>query len=172
MNLLNIYFTPFAAALVLVAIYFSEPEKAVAYWSFGILALSLGVNQWFSKNTYRFYNWAKQLKVIQVWLTFLWSAALVYLLMPYWAPMWLLLTLPPVTAALYQDKLKTLGTGIVCGATLLGLYYLRQQAEGLSLGSQFWAMAFVHASFIPVLGVFVHALAETALRMRDIGARS
>jgi hypothetical protein len=171
MNLLNIYFTPFAAALVLVAIYFSEPDKTTKYLSFGILALSLAVNHWFSKNTYRFIMWAQRLKIVQIWLTFLWSAALAYLLMPYWAPMWLLLTLPPVTAAMYQDKWKTLATGVVCAGTLLGLYYLRQLSVGLPLGAQFWAMAFVHAAFIPVLGVFVHALAETALRMRDIGTR-
>jgi len=171
MNLLNLYFTPFATALVLVAIYFSEPDKVTKYWSFGILAVSLGVNHWFSKNTYRFFGWATQLKIVQVWLTFVWSAALAYLLMPYWAPMWLLLTLPPVTAAMYQDKWKTLATGIVCGATLLGLYYLRQRSVGMYLGDSRWAMAAVHAAFIPVLGVFVHALAQTALKMRDIGTR-
>ena len=169
MNLLNLYFTPFATSLVLVAIYFSEPDTLTKYWSFGILGLSLVVNHWFSKNTYRFIGWAQQLKLVQVWLTFLWSAALSYLLMPYWAPMWLLLIMPPVTSAMYQSKLKTLATGLICGASLLGLYYLRQRSVGLPLGEQFWAMAFVQAAFIPVLGVFVHALAETALRMRDIG---
>ncbi|MFH1725338.1 MAG: hypothetical protein ABII00_12060 [Elusimicrobiota bacterium] len=171
MNLLNLYFTPFAAILVLVALYFSDPDKTTKYLSFGILAASLVVNHWFAKNTYRFVGWTNRLKLVQVWLTFLWSALLAYLLMPFWAPMWLLLTMPPVTSALYQGRWQTMITGCICGATILGLYFLRQLSVGIPLGAQHWAQACVQAAFIPVLALFVHALAQTALRMRDIGSR-
>jgi len=171
MNLLNLYFTPFATVLVLVAIYFSQPEKYITYISIGTLVLSLIVNHWFSRNTYRFINWSRQLKLVQVWLTFLWSAVLVYFLMPYWAPMWLLLVMPAVTAALYQGRLQTLVTGCVCGAAILGMLYLRQLSVGMPLGAQHWAMGFIQAAFVPVLGLFVHSMAQTALRMRDVAMR-
>lgn len=169
MNLLNLYFTPFAAVLVVVAIYFSEPDSATKSSALGILVVSLLVNHWFAKNTYRFVGWAGRLKLIQVWLTFLWSLLLFYLLFPYWAPMWLLLAMPAVTAALYQDKPQTLMTGLAAGGTVLLVYYLRWR--GSDIPAQLWAQAAVHAGFIPVLGLFVHALAQTALKMRDIRSR-
>ena len=171
MNLLNLYFTPFAAAMVLTAIYFSEPDGRTKGLSIGLLIVSLAVNHWFSKNTYRFVGWAQRLKLLQVWLTFLWSALLAYLLMPYWAPMWLLLTLPPVTAALYQGKGQTLATAGICSLAVLGLYWLYERAVGMPLGPAQWGQACVHAAFIPVLAAFVHELAQTALRMRDAANR-
>ncbi len=171
MNLLNLYFTPFAAVLVVMAVYFSDPEPAVRWTAFGVLGMSLAVNHWLSKNTYRFVGWTGRLKAVQVWLTYLWSVLLFYLLMPYWAPMWLLLTMPPVTSAMYQTRLQTLGTGCVSGATILLIYWLRSKATGLPLGPQLWGQAFIHAAFIPVLALFVHSLAQTALQMRDIRSR-
>jgi hypothetical protein len=169
MNLLNVYFTPFAAAMVIVAIYFSEPGKTVMYSSFAILAISLGVNHWFSKNTYRFIGWTQRLKTIQVWLTFLWSVMLFYLLFPYFAPMWLLLAMPAVTAALYQPRGQALLTSLISGATVLFVYYLRFRGNPVS--GMLWAQACVHAAFVPVLSLFVHALAQTAIQMRDIRSR-
>ncbi|MBI3298522.1 MAG: hypothetical protein HYZ75_10185 [Elusimicrobia bacterium] len=169
MNLLNLYFTPFAAVMVVTAIYFSDPDARTKWLSFGVLLASLLVNHWFSKNIYRFVGWAQRLKLLQVWLTFLWSAVLAYLLMPYWAPMWLLLTLPPVTAALYQSRGQTLLTAGVCAASVLGLYWAYQMKVGMPLGEVMWAQGVIHAAFIPVLAAFVHELAQTALRMRDAG---
>ncbi|MDE2290835.1 MAG: hypothetical protein KGL53_02025 [Elusimicrobia bacterium] len=171
MNLLNLYFTPFAAAMVVAAVYFSEPDPRVKYAAFGILAFSLAVNHWFSRNTYRFVGWASRLKVLQVWLTYLWSALLAYMLMPYWAPMWLLLTMPAVTAAMYQKRWQTIGTAAVCSASVLALYWLNAHAQGMSLAPVQWAEAGTHAAFVLVLAAFVYELAQTALRMRDAALR-
>ncbi|MFA6028755.1 MAG: hypothetical protein WC969_02750 [Elusimicrobiota bacterium] len=171
MNLMNIYFTPFATMLVLAAIYFSEPDKLTRNMSFGVLLASLLVNHWFARNTYRFVGWASRLKLLQVWLTYFWVIPLFYLLGTYWGPMWLLFTMAPVTAAMYQGRWQTFATAVVSGLTMLALYALRAHTQGLELGEQHWAMAGVHAVFIVVIGMFAHALAETALRMRDVGSR-
>ncbi|MBI5243824.1 MAG: hypothetical protein HY922_09125 [Elusimicrobia bacterium] len=175
MNLLNIYFTPFASVLVLAAIYFmdfSEPQdKLNRNLALGVLALSLVVNHLLTKYTYRLIGWAGRLKSIQVWLTFFWAIPLFYLLGTYWGPMWLLFTMAPVTAALYQSRWKTLAISLLSGGAMLGLYALRSYIIGMALGEQHWAMAGVHAVFIVVMAMFVHALAETALRLRDVGSR-
>ncbi|HAH07253.1 MAG TPA: hypothetical protein DCM05_12145 [Elusimicrobia bacterium] len=171
MNLLNLYFTPFATALVLAAIYFSEPEKPDRDLAFVFLLLSLVVNHLITKYTYRIVGWAGRMKLIQVWLTFLWSIPLFYLLGAYWAPMWLLFTMAPATAALYQGRWQTLATAAVSGGTMLGVYALRARSLGLELGEQHWAMAGAHAAFIVVMAMFVNAMAESALRLRDIGKR-
>lgn len=169
MQMLNRYFSPFALTLILSAIYFYEPESAGAPLPFNIklsliiLAVSTLVNWWLSANTYRFIHWARQMRVLQVWLNFIWSAPLVYLLVPYWGPMWLLLVMSPVTAALYMSWWPTLGMSLISSATMLGIYYLQGMApEGAALG-----MACVHALFIVIFSLFVHGLAQTALRLRD-----
>lgn len=169
MQLLNRYFTPFALILVLCACYFyvpeseNEPLPLDIKLSLGILAVSVLVNWWLSAYTYRFIRWARPMKSIQVWMNFVWSAPLVYFLVPYWGPMWLLFVMAPVTAALYMSWWPTLGTALVSSGTMLFIYHIRGMApEGAALG-----MACIHAVFIVIFSLFVHALAQTALRLRD-----
>ncbi|MFA6092879.1 MAG: hypothetical protein WCU88_05500 [Elusimicrobiota bacterium] len=172
MNLLNLYFTPFATALVLAAIYFREDiDRTSRNLSLAVLLASLVFNHLFTRYTYRIVGWSSRMKTMQVWLTFFWILPLFYLLGPYWGPMWLLFTMTPVTTALYQGRWQTLATASVSGASMLALYALRARSLGLELGETFWAMAAFHAAFIVVIAMFVHALAETALRMRDVRPR-
>ena len=169
MQMLNRYFAPFALILILSAIWFNvesplnwhtwEPSYRYAL---AILAASMLVNWWFSANTYRFIRWSRQMKVLQVWMNFVWAVPLVYLLVPFWAPVWLLFVMAPVTAALYMAWWSTLATALISAGTLLLVYYLRNPLEGAVLG-----MALVHASFIVVFSLFVHSLAQAALRLRD-----
>lgn len=172
MNLLNLYFAPFATVLVLMAIYFppfTGGEFKERYFAFGILLASLAVNQWFARNIYRFVGWTNRLRAMQIWITFLWSILLFYILFPYFAPAWLLVAMPVAAVALNQGRWQTLLAGCVGTAVVIGVYYIRWQGEMTS--PQLWAQAWVHAGFIPVLGLFVHSLAQTALRMRDISTR-
>ena len=163
MHLLNRYFTPFAFVLILSAIYFSEPEPRDYKLSLAILGASVFVNWWISANTYRFIRWSRQLHVVQVWLNFVWAVPLFYLLQPYWGPMWLLFVMAPVTSALYMGRWQTLGTALVSAGTMLAIYYHRGVFDIGPAGG----MACVHAIFIVVFSLFVHGLAQTALRMRD-----
>jgi hypothetical protein len=48
---------------------------------------------------------------------------------------------------------------------MIGLYAWRQPLEGVFLG-----MALCQAAFILIFSLFVHSLAQTALRMRDANA--
>ena len=162
MQLLNRYFTPFAAFLILTAIFFSEPGRKTTTYASLIWLVSLIVNAWFSANTYRFIGWSQYLRAFQVGMNFIWAVPLVYLLGATWAPMWLLFAMAPATAALTMGFRSTLGVGCLSAGTLLGLYALR----GVQ-GTAAWGMAFVHAAFLILLSLFVHALAQTALRLRD-----
>lgn len=163
MNMLNRYFTPFAAMLILFAALFGEADKQTLGLSIAVLALSLTVNWWFAANTYHFVGWARWLKTLQVWLNFVWSVPLFYLLQGSWGPTWLLFVMAPVTAALYQDRWRTLATACVSAATMLGLYWLR----GME-GTAFWGMSATHAAFIIIFSLFIHSLAQTALQLRDM----
>ena len=163
MNLLNRYFSPFAALLILTAVFFSEPDPLTRNLAWAVLVVSAGVNWWLSANTYRFVGWAGRLRTLQVWLNFVWAVPLFYLLGAFWAPMWLLFVMAPVTAALYGGIWQTLFTALVSSGTMLGLYRLR----GIE-GAQAWGMAFTHAAFIVIMALFTYSLAQTALRLRDL----
>lgn len=165
MQMLNRYFAPFALLLILSAIYFSEPEPRDYKLSLGILAASILVNWWLAANAYRWFQWVHWMRVLQVWLNFIWSVPLFWLLQPYWAPMWLLFALAPATAALTMGRLHALGCAAASAGTMLAIYYQRGVFDG-GLGPA-GGMACVHAAFIVVLSLFVHALAQAALRIRD-----
>lgn len=163
MNLLNRYFAPFAALLILTAVHFGEADPRTRNLSWGVLVLSTIVNWWLSANTYRFVGWASRLRMLQVWANFVWAVPLFYLLGGFWGPMWLLFVMAPVTAALYGGLLQTSLTAVVSAGTMLGLYWLR----GLE-GEVAWGMAFIHAAFIVIMALFTFSLAQTALRLRDL----
>ncbi|MBI4423564.1 MAG: hypothetical protein HY554_07555 [Elusimicrobia bacterium] len=163
MNLLNRYFAPFAALLIVSAVYFTEPDRRTLVLSGGVFVASLLVNWWLSANTYRFVGWAGRLRTVQIWLNFVWAVPLFYLLGGFWGPMWLLFVMAPVTAALYGGWAQTLSTALVSAGTMLGLYWLR----GLE-GEVAWGMAGIHAAFIVIMALFTYSLAQTALRLRDL----
>lgn len=165
MQMLNRYFTPFALILILSAIYFGEPEPRDYKLSLAILGASILVNWWLSANTYRFIRWSRQMRSLQVWLNFLWAVPLFYLLQPYWGPMWLLFVMAPVTAALYMERWPTFGISCVSAGTMLAIYWKR----GVFAAGPMAGMVTVHACFIVIFALFVHALAQTALRLRDAG---
>lgn len=165
MQMLNRYFTPFALILIVLAVYFSEPEPRAEKIAAGILVLDLAVNWWIGRNQYRWFKWAHQLRLLQVWLNYVWAVPLFYLLYPYWAPMWLLFVMAPTAAALTVSRLQTIVCALVAAGTMVGIYWSKQPLEGPFLG-----MALSQAAFIVIFALFVHGLAQTALRLRDANA--
>jgi len=167
MHILNYYFTPFAVILIAFAIYFSEPEKNVTYVSFAILTLSFGTNYWFSRNTYRFMRWMHNIRSFMVLLNLATSAVLFYLLGSYWAPMWLLFVVAPAAAAMFMRKNQVMVIALVSAASMLGVYYLKSVQLGVTFSRQLWAMASCHALFVVFFSMFVAAMSEMILKVRD-----
>lgn len=166
MQMLSRYFTPFALALILAAIHFSEPEPSTTKIAIGILVADVVANWWIGKNQYRWVAWAGRFRQIQVWLNLVWAIPLFYLLYPYWAPMWLLFVLAPTAAALTTSRLETVLCSLAAAGSMIGIMWCRQPLEGPALG-----MTLSHALFIVVFSLFVNSLAQTALRLRDTALR-
>ncbi len=81
MQMLNRYFTPFALVLIATAVYFRIDEFRDAglrapMVAAGILVADLLVNWWIGRNQYRWMAWSRQLRVVQVWLNFVWAVPL------------------------------------------------------------------------------------------------
>lgn len=166
MQMLNRYFTPFALILIVSAAYFrglwEEESRSTAYMALGILAADLLVNWWLSKNQYRWAGWAGKFRQAQVWLNLAWSMPLFYLLFPFWSPMWLLFVMAPTAAALTFGLGETIACAAAASAAMIGIYHSRQPLTGEFLG-----MALSQAAFIVIFSLFVHGLAQAALRLRD-----
>ncbi|OGR44798.1 MAG: hypothetical protein A2X35_05745 [Elusimicrobia bacterium GWA2_61_42] len=169
MHILNYYFTPFAVILILFAIFFSEPERKVTYASFAILAAAFVSNYWLGKNMYRFMRWSRHIRALTVWINLAVSAALFYLLSPYWAPMWLLFLTAPSASAMYMKKWQVFLTALGASAIMIALYYARSVAygDGGGMGSQLWGMALTQAVFIVFFSLFTAAMAEMIVKVRD-----
>ncbi len=162
MQMLSRYFLPFALVLILLAVKFGEPETGTTKIAIGILVADFVANWWIGKNQYRWVAWAGRFRQIQVWLNLFWAIPLFYLLYPYWGPMWLLFVLAPTAAALTTSKLETVLCSLSAAGAMIGIIWYRQPLEGPFLG-----MVFSHAAFIVIFSLFVHSLAQTALRLRD-----
>jgi hypothetical protein len=172
MQMLNRYFAPFALILISSAIWFSVDNPGDWHswnpsykYALGILAVSMIVNWWLAKNTYRFIHLTKPMKILQVWIYYVWAVPLFWLLQPFWGPMWLLFVMAPVTAAMSTDRWHTLASALISATTMLAIYY----SHGLfreGIGPQ-EGMACVQACFIVVFALFVYGLEQTALRLRD-----
>ncbi|MDD5302091.1 MAG: hypothetical protein PHS14_03195 [Elusimicrobia bacterium] len=169
MQMLNRYFTPFALALIVMAVYFRADAfdatgLRIPMFAIGILVADITVNWWVGKNQYRWVGWAGRFRQMQVWLNYVWAALLFYLLYPYWSPMWLLLVVAPTAAALTTSRLETVLCALVSSGTMILIYWYRQNR---SLEMEFLGMALSQALFIVIFSLFVHSLAQTALRLRD-----
>ena len=162
MQMLSRYFTPFALVLILLAVQFGEAEPLTTKIAIAILVADVLVNWWIGRNQYRWVGWAGRFRQLQVWLNFVWAVPLFYLLYPYWGPMWLLFVLAPTAAALTTSKLETTLCSVAAAGTMIGIIWSRQQLEGPFLG-----MVLSHAAFIVIFSLFVHSLAQTALRLCD-----
>ena len=170
MQMLNRYFTPFALILIISAVYFRIDDfrdtGSHAPWiAAGILVADVLINWWLGRNQYRWIKWSRQLRLIQVWLPYVWAVPLFYLLYPYWGPMWLLFVMAPTAAALTTSRGHTVLCAFVSIATMIAIYWSRQPLSGEFLG-----VALSQAAFILIFALFVNSLAQTALRMRDAGA--
>ena len=169
MQMLNRYFTPFALALIVMAVYFRADAfdgtgLRIPAIAIGILVADLVVNWWVGRNQYRWVGWAGRFRQMQVWLNYVWASILFYLLFPYWSPMWLLLVVAPTAAALTTSRLETILCALVSSGTMILIYW---QVQNRSLPLEFLGMALSQALFIVIFSLLVHSLAQTALRLRD-----
>lgn len=165
MQMLNRYFTPFALLLIISAVYFNnmwEDAHGMTQAALGILSADVLINWWIGRNQYRWLARAHQLRLIQVWLNYVWAVLLFGMLYPFWAPMWLLFVVAPTAAAITLSRTHTVFCGVTSAVTMIAVYWHRQPLEGVFLG-----MALSHAVFIVIFSLFVHGLAQSALRLRD-----
>lgn len=159
-SLVNRFFTPFAVCMVAAAFLFGLTEAREKRLALFIL-IGISLFNWVMTGlSHRLERW-RRLTQFHAPLNFLAFGALVYLLGSFWGPMWLLMTLTPLSVGLYAGWRLTLAVALVSAAGLLGIYWNR----GLS-GSIGWVQACLHAIFIIFISLFVNSLARLVASVR------
>ena len=152
---INNYFIPFSIVLVLSAGYFSSPGKKRVAFSILLIIFSTllsGITEYFAL---RMLKISRALINIRLITNFFINIALVYMLIDFWGPMWLLFLLTPVATAVYESRQKmVIATSLSCLA-LIAIYF----HNGL-YGVNFWAQGLNHVFFVALLPFFIKTLAE------------
>lgn len=164
-RLVDRFFTPFAATMVLASMFLGYAERRVEYWSMAIVTALVVFNELSVYISRRRTAWTLAISYSRLATNFVANVTLVYLLGTFWGPMWLLFVLTPIATALHADWKKTLAIGVVSAGALLAIYWSR----GLE-GPVGWGQASLHAAFIVFISLFVNSIARMVMQMKSAGA--
>jgi hypothetical protein len=152
---INDYFNPFAIILIFSAAYLSAPGIKRVALSIGLVIFSALLNiitEYFALKTPKI---SRALINIRLIANFFINFMLVYMLINFWGPMWLLFVLTPVATAVYETRLKTvIATSLSCLALII--IYLHNGLYGVG----FWGQGLNHVLFLGMLPFFIKSLAE------------
>jgi len=163
-RVVNRFFTPFALAMVLAAMWlgYAEPQTYRAALGIAIaLVIFNEISVWAAR---RHVEFTTLIGYVRIATNFVANVALVYMLGTFWGPMWLLFVLTPVATALYADWKKTVITSVISAGALLGIYASR----GLE-GAVGWGQASLHAAFIVFISLFVNSIARMIMQIKSAG---
>jgi hypothetical protein len=155
--LVSRYATPFAILLVLMAIILSAPMGYVRNVSIGLLAFSVFFNVVavrLIQNLVEKFPWIKRARM---WTNLAVNIALVYLLGPFWPPMWLLLALTPIATAIYEGPTQALLASSGTAALIVAIHLIRGGGSPHE-----WGQVLSYASFIVLLSLLINELTQAS----------
>lgn len=163
-RLVDRFFTPFAATMVIASMALGYAEKKTEYIALALISFLVVFNEVSAYLAKKRSEWTRVISTTRLITNFLSNIVLVYMLGTFWGPMWLLFVLTPVATALHAEWKKTLITSLVAAGALLGIYWSR----GLE-GSVGWGQASIHAAFIVFISLFVNSIARMVMQIKSAG---
>lgn len=165
MQTFNLIFTPFGIILVLFAVIFSSPSKADTLISLLTLSLQFTINHYISKNIYHFQKMYAIRKIL-ILFNILTTSVVFYFIASWWAPAWLLYTMPAIFGATFLDTKNTLFFSLLSSISMLLVYYIRAKIFEIEISSTLLTMALCHAFFIIAVSFFVNNLWQTLIKIK------
>ena len=163
-RLVDRFFTPFAATMVLAAMWLGYAEPKAEHAALAIVGALVVLNEGSIFLVKRKIEWTAAIGYARLATNFVANVILVYLLGTFWGPMWLLFVVTPVATALHAHWKETIITSLLSAGTLLGIYASR----GLE-GAVGWGQASIHASFIVFISLFVNSIARMVMQIKSAG---
>jgi hypothetical protein len=155
--LVNRYATPFAILLVVMAIVLSSPVGMVRNWSIGLLVFSIFFNVIAVAAIQRLAETSAAVKKMRMLINLAVNVMLVYLLGPFWPPMWLLLALTPIATAIYEGPTQTLLSSAGIGALIVAIHVLRGGGSPHE-----WGQVLSYAAFIVLMSLLINELTQAS----------
>ncbi len=155
--LVNRYATPFAIGLVTMAIVLSSAMGTVRDVSIGLLLFSILFNIVAVGLIRRLAETKPWMKKARMWTNLAVNIALVYLLGPFWPPMWLLLALTPLATAIYGGPTQTLLASSGIAALIVAIHLLRGGGSPHE-----WGQVLSYAAFIVLMSMLINELTQAS----------
>lgn len=157
--LVSRYATPLAIFLVVLGILLSDPEGwardlSLFLLCFGIL-FNLAAGWWMKRKDQVHPAFIRLRLALNLGANIL----IVYLLGGYWSPIWMLLALTPMAAAIYDSKAKTLSVS----AGIVVVLFLLQALRGMNSPLD-WGQTAAQGCFIVLMSLMINDLAALARR--------
>lgn len=156
MRLVGRYATPLAIFLVGAGVLFAQPTGMVRAWSLGLLVFGILFNLGFSTFMSSKVRGFRRMLQVRILVNLAGNGALVYLLAPFWPPIWLLLALTPFATAIYSTAARTLVASTVSGVMLVVIRAAQPGGAGSPLE---WGVVGVQVLFIFLMSLMIHELA-------------
>jgi len=153
-SLVHRYFTPFALALVSLALIVSRPAGIYSAVAVGILAFSAFFN-WATERWSHKHGFLTRVREARLGVNLAANSFLVFLLLGFWRPIWLLYALTPIATGVYESKTKTLQMAAALSVLLAWAYWI----NGLRSAPDA-AQAAIQAAFIFTMSLFVHEVSH------------
>lgn len=162
MKLVIWFMTPFAVFLVGMGVFFGHPETAVARFAIGIVFFTCWGNLASLYLLDRFPSRAIAIRNGRVVFNYLFNLGLIYLLLPYWRPIWILLLLTILAVAVYETRESTIVHAALFTFMLFFVAFLHGLVHGKLLGE-----LIQYAATIWFAGLFVNKLATMPASRRS-----
>ena len=165
LRIVNWFMTPFALVLVMMGIYFGKPDLGSMRLAVVIVMFTCWANV---ASLYVLEKHPSRMELIRktrVVANYLFNLGLLYLLLPVWKPIWMLLLLTILAVAIYETREGTIVHAALFTFMLLFVGSLRGMLKGAVLGE-----LIMYAATIWFAGLFVNAL--IALNAPKVSGRS
>jgi hypothetical protein len=153
LKLVSRYMTPYAALLVLMGLYFGRPPKIEMWLTLGILAVSLAVNLGSMIGLEKAPAQAPLIRDLRVAINVVCNFWLIFILLPYWPEIWMLLLLVVIALSVYESRKKTFRYCCAFSCLLVFIAYLKGLTTGVRLGQ-----VLIYAATLVCVGLFINRL--------------
>ena len=140
-RVVNKFTFPLSILLVVMGLGLAQPVGTVRTLSIGLLAFSVLFN-YLSVHLIQQES-GRSLRLTRIYGNFAVNVALVYLLGQFWSPMWLILVLAPVSAAIYGSRRRTIIASTQASAAILVIHFFRRENSPLEWGEQIAYVLFI-----------------------------
>ncbi len=160
-NLVGKYFTPLAVLIVANGVILTRPPSPINEICLGLLVFSIFLNlvskDWIDRAE---GGWQLNIRIV---VNLGVNISLVYLLGPYWKPIWLLLLLTPIATAIYGSQNKTIVYSLFSTAVLV---FFATRQSGITPIQ--WAEQVTYGLFIILLSVAIYQLSQIKSQSKKI----